>query len=1259
MKKNLRLLCLGLAAATITCGFAQEDKTSLLKNADMEQGVKGWSFDGTDVVGKNTKLATTKIGFHGMSNGVQEAWHSNVSNPLGDSYVMQRLSNLPSGTYVFGAYAAAARQYNRNDICERNAEGGHILIENAKGEKVHQYSEWWSNRDSIYGVVLFANDDTVRVATDNPDMNERGVFWAHSSKFNVAVTLTDADEKKGYMDVGMRVANTNANYIVWDNATLYYFGNKSKEEALDAMAEVDMTKAAAIADTLKGYVMQNDTLAALEAAIDAAAAKTSTAATLWDDSEEIHQAAALARKSITDYANLKKNIETATRVYNCDAWQYVTEDYLPILGDFLKVAEQAYEAKEKNRAELTALRNELNFYVGMVKIDSVWQAQDDLTAFIDEVGNKVGQPGGYSEMQLKTLNELNEELNDTLDLIINADWWGKPYNEEYINPNNYWPYVARIYAAIENVKNNPLSMEYTKMPIEFKTAENGWIEGASWLNESKKLVSYTSPMYRFEGQISNFRITVKKAKNGQKYFCLSELEFFDGTGAKIEVDETMLSTNADHNSLNSNADGGGIAALFDGNNDTYFHSAYENGPSEAHYLEVNLPNGGYDSFSFRMISRSNSNGWDQSHTFPGEMVISTPMPKREELEGTLARAKALNAYSGNEIGFYEKDFSYLTDVIAEVEAALEGWPSESECATMNNTLKRKISDFEGDEDKGINLPEVGAKYRFISAVPGYYQQQSVEKAMTVRGDSALFWEDVCADSLNQVFELEPIMYNGEPLIETEYGKNEDGSDWSIDYHCYTIKNFAGRYVEADTVGTSVPVTVTLVDTPKDTVRLKSLGAGQWNIIMKNMGGATMLHTNGHGNGSGKGHNIVAWNEGINTASAWFIREMPELPLTVLVQGAEFKSECIHFDAANTITLTANKNCAFKDLALYDMYGKSIAIDSLVVAGNKATITATTKDLVQCAFAFTNNEGVSSVSFNAFQFTADITRLQAAYDVAVGVAPVEGTEVMQYADLSAYNAALAEAEAMLESGAESAAIDAMIAKLEAVVAALVPNMPEEGKYYNIFSGLAAFEKNHGYRMAMYTKESKLWWAQENECEWNRLWQFEPATEAELKAAGVKEEDAKDMKAFYIKSVATGKYIGKGGINDKGEFTTGKSVQLLMASKSETVPYTITALQGNIVAIAGVNDASNRLHGAGHGEGANKNGSIVYWNSGLGTASIWTISEAQYDATDIDFTEIEDENKAVVKGTFDLFGRRVVAPTAPGIYIVDGKKKYIKK
>ena len=1255
MKKNLRLLCLGLVAAAFTSGFAQEaqDMTSLLKNTDMEQGMKGWAFDGTDVMGKHSKNPSTQIGFHGMNNGVQESWHSNAANPLGDSYVMQRLSKLPSGTYVFGAYAAAAKQHNRNDICERvtkNNKEEHVLVDGK-----HQYTEYWSNRDSINGVVLFANDATVRVATDNPDLAAGGQFWGHSSKFNVAVTLTDADERKGYLDVGMRVTETNANYIVWDNATLYYFGNMSEDEALDAMAEIDMTKAAAIADTLKGHVMQNDTLIALEAAIAAAAAKTSTAATLWEDSKAIHEAAALARKSITDYTNLMKNIESVKKLLGYEWSDYCIETDIPLLEEQIAVAEAAYEEHALDRAGLTELRKTLNWFAAGVKLDSLYTAQGELDDFIEEV--KLAGPL-YTALQLKSLQDLAEELTDTFDIYWAEYEW--EYEDRILNPNDLVPYIARVYAAIEDVRNNPSSMEYTSMPIVFNTAEDGWIEGATWYNESKKIVSYTSPTYRFEGKISNFRITVKKAKNGTKYFCLSELEFFDGNGQPIELDETMLSTNADHNTLNPGAeDGGGIAALFDGEVDgetAFFHSAWKNMPAESHYLEVNLPNGGYDAFSFRMLSRSNSNGYDQSHTFPGEMIISTPMPKREALEATLEGAKSLNAYSNSEVGFYEKDFSYVLKAIADVEAALVGWPSESECETMDKELERVVTQFSLDDEKSVNLPKEGVQYRFISAVAGYYQQQSVEKAMTFR-NNALYWENVCADSLNQVFELCAIMdtirddkgnvIELEHHVEQKEGQNSNGTYWSETYYCYTLKNAAGRYVQIDSVRQSVSVTAKLVDETKDTIRLKSLGAGQWNIIAKPSTGANMLHTNGHGNGSGKGSDIVAWNEGINTASAWFIREMPELPLEVLVKGAEFKSECIHFDAANTITLTADKNCAFTDLALYDLYGNPIAIDSLVVSGKVATITATTKDLVGCAFAFSNKEGVSSVWFNAFQFTAAISLLQDAYDAAIAVAPEVGTAVMQYADIADYTAAVEKAAAMLETGATDEQIEEMIKDLEDAVAALKPNMPVAGKYYYIYNALDKFEDNHGYKMALYTKESQLWWAQENECEWNRLWQFVPATEAELNELNLEA----NTPAYYIKSVATGEFVGK---------VDGKSSQIPMASKkSETVPYTITSLQQGIaVALATANDKTNRLHGAGHGEGKNKSGSIVYWNSGVGTASMWAISEAEFDLTDIDFAEVETE-KAVVKGTFDLFGRRVVAPTAPGLYIIDGKKKYIKK
>ncbi len=1257
MKKNLRLLCLGLAAATFTCSFAQEDMTSLLKNTDMEQGVKGWAFDGAQVMGKNTKNLFTRPGFYGMSGAVLEAWNSNPATGLGDSYIMQRVGGgeLPNGTYVFGAYVGASKQNHRKAI---------TVQEN--GKNVTKGYEFWSNRDSIQGVYLFANESKVAVGTNNPDWND-SFYESHSGKFNVAVNLTEDYARPGYLTVGLRYEGTNANYVVWDNPTLYYFGEMSEADALDAMAKIDMQAIIEVADTFikKGIVMQNDTLADLQTAIAAATAtaKNTTAATLWEDSETLFWQLGKVRKSQSDYANLKKNIESATKVYEDPYWtseECWTAEFIPALEECLAAAEAAYAATELDRAALTELRTKLNYYVGAVKFDSVYVAQEELALFIEEVKANVNKPGGYSAAQAAELEALAEEVADSIAGFEN-EWALWSYGEiEYedcvCNPNVLFPYVARIYAAMEKVRNNPLANagEYTKMPIEIPAGEGGRVEGATEIasGDYKGLWEYKSPLYTFANPVESFKITVKKSAGGDAFFTLSKLAFFDEDGAAIELTKDNVTSAYDHNSISGNtADGQGIPGMLDDDAATYFHSAWNNSPAGYHSIEVTLPNGGYSAFSFQMISRKG-----QPHQFPGEIIIAAPMPKREALEATLAGAKALNAYSGSEIGFYANDFSYLTDAIAAIEAALVGYPAEDECEAMDKNLKKLIGQFDAVEDKAINLPVEGKAYHIISALPGFYNKQFVEKAITIHTDTikSLWWENAAAANALQKFELYPIMEDGEPFVKEDIKDNGDGTTTTTSYYAYTVKNVGtGLYIDSAFIDNKLRV----VEQATDTVFLKSLGRGQWNIIVR----GNVLHAgdNSSGNVGGSGapyggtwgvsSGIVAWGGGIDSPSAWYIREMPELPLTALVSGGEYKSDCFHFDPANTITLTANKACAFKNLALYDLLGNAIEVADVVVEGNKATITVE-NNIVGCAFAFTNSEGVSTVSFNAYQYTPVIELLQAAYDAAVAVAPIEGNDVMQYADITEYTAALAKAEAMLEAGAATeAAIEAMVAELEAAVAALKPNMPEAGKYYHIYSALDKFENHHGYKMTLYTKDSQLWWANENELEWNRLWQFVPATEAELTALKVKDVT---IPAYYIKSVATGKYIGK---------ADGQSTHIPMTSeKGETVPYTITSLQqGNAVAIAGANDAGHRLHGAGHGEGANKNGSVVYWNSGLGTASMWAISEAKYDATDIDFTEIEDENKAVVKGTFDLFGRRVVAPTAPGIYIVDGKKKYIKK
>ena len=169
----------------------------------------------------------------------------------------------------------------------------------------------------------------------------------------------------------------------------------------------------------------------------------------------------------------------------------------------------------------------------------------------------------------------------------------------------------------------------TVYTVEYHAGANGWIEGADWYNQTEKIVVYASPLYRAQGdKVTKLRITVNRTKGDTKYFCLSELELYDANGNRIALSASNVTSNADHNALNPSApDGGGFAALFDGQTSTYFHSAWKNMPTEDHYLEITLPSGGYDAFSFKMLSRARTieNGYvyDQSHTFPGVMVMST------------------------------------------------------------------------------------------------------------------------------------------------------------------------------------------------------------------------------------------------------------------------------------------------------------------------------------------------------------------------------------------------------------------------------------------------------------------------------------------------------------------------------------------------------------------------------------------------------------------------------------------------------------
>ena len=209
------------------------------------------------------------------------------------------------------------------------------------------------------------------------------------------------------------------------------------------------------------------------------------------------------------------------------------------------------------------------------------------------------------------------------------------------------------------------------------------------------------------------------------------------------------------------------------------------------------------------------------------------------------------------------------------------------------------------------------------------------------------------------------------------------------------------------------------------------------------------------------------------------------------------------------------------------------------------------------------------------------------------------------------------------------------------------MPEAGKYYFIYSAVEGFLNQKGYLMALSAEgEKNLVWGNENYLDWNQYWQFEEATKEQLEAA---EMDPEKLTAYFLKNIATEKYVGEIKAVD------GVS-EAFVDDVADATPFVITMLGDKQVAFDGKGSSGSRLHANNHGGGAGNGSNVIYYPSGYQSASAWHIIETEYDATNIDVIEVVDE--VVVKGIYDLFGRRVDAATAPGIYIINGKKVLVK-
>ena len=1240
MKKNLRMLCMGIVAAFSAVSFAQTNVTDKLLNPDVEKGMLGWDVtfvNGGQIWNKQTKGEEKAVGYHGFNNWALENWRGSGTG-LTNSSVFQVVKDLPNGTYVFGAYAMAT-----ND-------------------------SWEPSIDVIEGVSIFANEQSVRVATNRVEgMDEK---WAHAIKFNVATVVED-----GTLKVGMKTEECNTNFIAMDNATLYYFEDMAPEAALEEMAKIDIAATIAkVSPYLEAGKMNVDTIAYLQAAIEAAA--TVSAETAAQVDEDLWWGKRQAKKSITQYENLAKAI-AAAKVVAAGEWTDFpsTVTALETLNALIAEAEKMYEDATAEKAELATWVDSLNNAGALVELDGYYTLLDVYTEKIGEM-NRGDEIGDFTDDQVDEAEALWENASTVLaeaeeGAITAAEaqelcdtYFGK-IDEIIANPIDYSEFPIWIYEGKELLPNQGSGDRNKSYPVlEGSYLVNypaGVDKNGNSYGARNNCAAYTSPLYRFREPLTKVRFIVHKSGMetqvdalGNANICIGSFAMFDEHGNEIPLTEDDIYANCNEVLPGQS---GGIPALIDGNPGTYFHSLWSGGTPQEHYIEVTLPDGEYSAFSFQMVAYSSNH----TRAFPRELEITYVSELITELQQTLVSARTnYNPVFGTAPGFYNFDLTPYKNTLAEGDAMIEKeGATDAEIRETINKVNAAVAEI---EEKGIMLPEAGKKYRIVSSEALFAQYQQTMKAWTIHETDTvypnwLWWEDAAKDSVKQEFSFE--------LIEKVDGKL-----------LYNIKHEAsGLYLadwrdEEGNLPTAMAV-FTLSEAP-DPFELRHIGAGEWLFVREGYS-TTILHMLNHnlgvgdpnasaqsGVGSGKGlsSSMIIWNNAAYDYSGFYIREMMELPCaTKSFSDLNFSSQTYTiYEAKSTLTLTADKDCAFENLVFTSGLGYNIAPQSVVVEGKVATVTFTNA-IAEFHFSFDNAEGVEEVVVDGLFVdngpSAAFTALQNKYNTVLALAPVEGEGVGQVSDLDEYNDALAIAEGLLADGGEDAALEAATAALDSAQAHLVYNLPKKDVDYLILLGLDAIKGNHLTDMAVFAdaKQAILRWTYVSLTDNAYRWRFIDC--GELKHG---------LPAYYLQNVATECYAGRA--------LDANNPVYLREDTTEVRPYNFFFLTNGKVAVGDTYwaDGAGSLHPLSHGNGAaaNKGNKMITWGR-TDAASAMYIVEAEKYITDVVYSingieeiDVTDEYVApAVKGTFDLFGRRIDNPATTGIYIIDGKKVLVKR
>lgn len=1237
--KKFTILSAALAAMMWLPAFADgTDVTEKLVNPNGDKELLGWKvqYNRTDVTsgfdwltsGHTENENPNQYGYWGWVKPNFEIWNSSQI-VVDENNISQTVRNLPNGTYVFSAFCVAVRT----------------------GSDYANPDDW----KECYGGYMFANDDSVSVATNPTGTIVDGQTWLHARRFHVATTVTDGTLKVG---VGAKT-ETNLYWIGFDGVKLYDFGNVTTDEALLGMAKIELAEDVAVADTLKAYPMTADGAKGLADALPfAEGAQTIEDIAAAEDTIRI--ACAFARNGIAAVSAIAEQLVVAKEVVEGD-WSDMVAQQVVNLKKKIAQVEADLAANALTIEEVEAYKTDFLETIDQVRIDALWDAYDALSVFLDSpeeisedypVFGLTAHPGFGSEAgqyplaQEESLRSLLEQVATLLSDI----------EQQSVPASTGFAYVATIENAVKAcvaaANKDTVTLPYHWIlipdpndPTQPYTANGGFTDPyfstffvpVMLSGVEEQVMQFVSPVIKLDAPIQELTISLGWSPRGGDIL-IDEFYIFDLDGNRIQIPYEQISFN--WGGWYSN-DGSWRGLIDDTPNEIFWQSGWGTGSDGYQTITFTLSEP-IDAFYLAYENLANDWRW-QCTAF--DIYVGGRSHVDADLQMAIDEANALGGlYVGSDPGFYTTVPAGLDEALTEAQQLLAEGGTDAEKIAATESLLAVVDVLSALTPVAI---EEGVEYMLTNAFPGFHETSGCRKAMTVLQDSILWWDSADPADKYQRWVFE----------------KTDASDLGEGYSCYNVKNVAtGKYLSefvrtgeaweptGEPITWGNPAYVKLGEAPCRW-DVFGLGYGQWGIRAEIGDGAWyQCHTCNHNSGvptetfvapggnsdvhpdgyslAGVCGPIVQWDGAAGSASAWYIwSDVETLPLTAATAG-----KMLHFATATSVySLTADVNCAFEGLTFTDLTGTVLTCN--MKQTTNSVIVQFDKAVADFAFTFNGSEDVTvTVDASTFEKTK-YELLQEAY-AAVKNEFTEGTNVGNMKSLKDYNAAIAAAEQLLENGGTD---DELVAAAEALFAAydaLEMVLPDEGKTYIIRTVLGEDEYFYGMQLGVYNHvgSHQLGYAFLDEQNPAFQWQFVAMPEL-------------GARHYLLRSVADGMNVGYAW-----------AFEQVVPMTTDTCTYEIIN-NGTLNSISFHADHSKDINFSLHNPRRASFGGMLYWGPTAGGSRFFVSEVTDEDTRVYDLEELAEPCAPVRRGVHDLTGRRVLMPER-GLYIEDGKKKIVK-